>query len=193
MIEIMGGRGLRGGLDGSEALKWDLPTASERTTNEKIAFLKNHPAHDRREQKLGFVAAGHRPDEAIGACQAGRDPVANPVPHSRSAPQLTKLRMREGRARDIEEAKLAALMLRDCGQVKRAFTPGCSTATPRCARTPIGCSSTWRGLSSDQVETAMSMVIANAMADRALHVRPALDHRPRRMLVSARITVLDLK
>jgi type IV secretory pathway VirB4 component len=171
LIELMGGRVIEVDLDGSEALNpWDLPADQRVPSKEKIAFLKNLTRHMIGESKnsdsslLDTVLT-----EAIGRVYK-RVGIrhSNPVPtFSDLRDELTNYRDEEKVERTIDEAKLAALKLREWTGEKGIY------ARLFDCHTTMRTDANWlffnvEGLSSDpKLETAMSMVIANAMAGRA--------------------------
>lgn len=171
LIELMGGRVVDVDLDGSEALNpWDLPLGARTPSREKIAFLKNLTRHMIGESKnsdsslLDSVLT-----EAIGRVykRVGIR-YANPIPtFADLRDELTNYRDEEKIERTIDEAKLAALKLREWTGEKGIY------ARLFDHHTTMRTDANWlffnvEGLSSDpKLETAMSMVIANAMSERA--------------------------
>ena len=171
LIELMGGRVIEVDLDGSEALNpWDLPADQRVPSKEKTAFLKNLTRHMIGESKnsdsslLDTVLT-----EAIGRVYK-RVGIrhSNPVPtFTDLRDELTNYRDEEKVERTIDEAKLAALKLREWTGEKGIY------ARLFDRHTTMRTDANWlffnvEGLSSDpKLETAMSMVIANAMAGRA--------------------------
>ena len=171
LIELMGGRVIEVDLDGAEALNpWDLPADQRVPSKEKIAFLKNLTRHMIGESKnsdsslLDTVLT-----EAIGRVYK-RVGIrhSNPVPtFTDLRDELTNYRDEEKVERTIDEAKLAALKLREWTGEKGIY------ARLFDRHTTMRTDANWlffnvEGLSSDpKLETAMSMVIANAMAGRA--------------------------
>jgi len=101
---------------------------------------------------------------------------------------LAQWRDEERMQRTIDEARLAAIKLRgwtgERGIYAKLFD----------AHTTMRLDSSWlffnvEGLSSDpKLETAMSMLIANAVASAPAGNKPAEHYRPRRMLVPARLS-----
>jgi hypothetical protein len=171
LIELMGGRVVDVDLDGAEALNpWDLPAGQIIPQKEKIAFLKNLTRHMIGESRgtdnslLDTVLT-----EAIGRVYkrvAIRH--ANPVPtFSDLRDELTNYRDEEKVERTIDEAKLAALKLREWTGERGIY------AKLFDRHTTMRTDANWlffnvEGLSADpKLEIAMSMVIANAMADRS--------------------------
>jgi type IV secretory pathway VirB4 component len=170
LVELMGGRVIEINLDGNETLNpWDLSAGETNPSREKIAFLKNLTRH-----MIG---------DAPGADSALVDNIlsdaiartykrvgmryANPIPtFADLRDELAQWQDEERIERAVDEAKLAAIKLRvwtEKGIYSRLFD----------RHTNIRTDNSWlffnvEGLSSDKhLETAMSMMIANAMAQRA--------------------------
>jgi type IV secretory pathway VirB4 component len=170
LVELMGGRVIDINLDGNETLNpWDLPQGEKAPSKEKIAFLKNLTRH-----MIGDAPGSDTTlvdnviSEAIGRTykRVGLR-YANPVPtFSDLRDELAQWQDEEKIQRAVDEAKLASIKLRtwtEKGIYSRMFD----------RRTNIRTENSWlffnvEGLGSDaRLETAMSMLIANAMADRA--------------------------
>jgi type IV secretory pathway VirB4 component len=170
IIELMGGRVIDVNLDGNETLNpWDLPAGEKTPSKEKIAFLKNLTRH-----MIGDAPGSDSTlvdnviSEGIGRTYkrvALR--YSNPVPtFSDLRDELAMWQDEEKMQRAVDEAKLAAIKLRtwtEKGIYSKLFD----------RHTNIRTDNNWlffnvEGLSSDaHLETAMSMLIANAMAERA--------------------------
>jgi type IV secretory pathway VirB4 component len=170
LVELMGGRVIDVNLDGNETLNpWDLPEGERTPSKEKIAFLKNLTRH-----MIGDAPGSDTTlvdnviSEAIGRTykRVGLR-YANPVPtFSDLRDELAQWQDEEKMQRAVDEAKLAAIKLRtwtEKGIYSRLFD----------RHTNIRTDNDWlffnvEGLGSDpHLETAMSMMIANAMAERA--------------------------
>ena len=170
LVELMGGRVIEVNLDGNETLNpWDLPQGEKAPSKEKIAFLKNltrhmigdAPGSDTKLVDNVISDAIGRTYKRVGLRYA------NPVPtFSDLRDELAQWQDEEKMQRVIDEAKLAAIKLRtwtEKGIYSRLFD----------RRSNIRTDNSWlffdvEGLSSDaHLETAMSMLIANAMAERA--------------------------
>ncbi len=170
LVELMGGRVIEVNLDGQETLNpWDLPEGDKTPSKEKVAFLKNltrhmigdAPGSDSTLVDNVISEAIARTYKRVGLR------FANPVPtFSDLRDELAQWQDEEKMQRAIDEAKLAAVKLRtwtDKGIYSRLFD----------RHTNIRTDNKWlffnvEGLSSDaHLETAMSMLIANAMAERA--------------------------
>ena len=170
LVELMGGRVIEVNLDGNETLNpWDLPEGEKTPSKEKIAFLKNLTRH-----MIGDAPGSDTTlvdnviSEAIGRTykRVGLR-YANPVPtFSDLRDELAQWQDEEKMQRAVDEAKLAAIKLRtwtEKGIYSRLFD----------RHTNIRTDNNWlffnvEGLGSDpHLETAMSMLIANAMAERA--------------------------
>jgi type IV secretion system protein TrbE len=171
LVELMGGRVINVDLDGRETLNpWDLPAGETAPSNEKTAFLKNLTRH-----MIG---------ESPGADSALLDNVltdaipkvykrcairySNPIPTFNDLrEELANWRDAEKMQRTMDEARLAAIKLRswtgESGIYANLFD----------RPTTMRLDSDWlffnvEGLASDpRLETAMSMLVAAAMASRA--------------------------
>lgn len=171
LVELMGGRVITVDLEGTETLNpWDLPLGETEPTREKIAFLKSLARH----------MIGEKPGEdtslldsvltdAIGRTYKRRAAqLSNPIPtFSDLRDELNQWRDEERNQRAMDEARLAALKLREWtgekGIYSRLFD----------APTTMRLDNSWlffnvEKLGSDpKLETAMSMIIANAVSERA--------------------------
>jgi hypothetical protein len=171
LVELMGGRVIEVDLDGSEALNpWDLPPGDTTPSREKIAFLTNLTKHMIGESKgsdsslLDSVLT--KSISAVYKRISGKYP--NPIPtFTDLRDELLTYRNEEKIERVNDEAKLAGLKLGawtgNEGIYARLFD----------RHTTMRTDASWlffnvEGLSSDpRLETAMSMVIANAMSSRS--------------------------
>ncbi len=171
LVELMGGREIDVDLDGHEALNpWDLPAGETTPGKEKIAFLKNLTRHMIGESRSSDSALlDNVLSEAIGRVYK-RVSIrhANPIPtFTDLRDELSNYRDEEKMERTIDEAKLAALKLREWTGEKGIYTKLFDR------HTTMRTDANWlffnvEGLSADpKLETAMSMVIANAMSARA--------------------------
>jgi len=171
LVELMGGRVIEVDLEGSETLNpWDLPAGEIQPTKDKIAFLKNLTRH-----MIGDLG---QPDtslldnilsEAIGKVYKR---VA--VRADNKTPTYIDLRNELSTWTDEERidhirqlAQLAAVALRQWTGEKGVYSKLFDRYTT------IRTDANWlffniEGLSSDpRLETAMSMLIAQAMSERA--------------------------
>jgi type IV secretory pathway VirB4 component len=170
LVQLMGGRVINVQLDGGETLNpWDLPDGETVPSNEKTAFLMNLTRH--------MLGESHGSDtslldnvltEAITRvykrCSIR---YSNPIPTFNDLrEELANWRDAEKMQRTIDEAHLAAIKLRQ-------WTEGGIYAKLFDRPTNLRLDSDWlffnvEGLSADpKLETAMSMLIAGAMASRA--------------------------
>jgi type IV secretory pathway VirB4 component len=176
LTELMGGRVVEVDLEGTETLNpWDLPQGQVTPTKDKIAFLKNLTRH--------MIGDGPGTDSSLLetilsdaiACVYRRvaSRPSNPIPtfsdlRDELANWRSGDRLQDGVSeRSIAEAQLAGLKLKDWtgdkGTYSRLFD----------RHTTVRTDSNWlffniEGLSNDpRLETAMSTLIANAMAERA--------------------------
>ena len=170
LVELMGGRVINVDLDGRETLNpWDLPEGETVPSNEKTAFLKNLTRH--------MLGESHGSDTSL-LDNVLTDAIArvykrcsirysNPIPTFNDLrEELANWRDAEKMQRTIDEAHLAAIKL-------RSWTEGGIYAKLFDQPTSMQLDSDWlffnvEGLSSDpRLETAMSMLIADAMSTRA--------------------------
>jgi hypothetical protein len=163
-------------LEGNETLNpWDLPVGQTTPSKDKLAFLKNLTRHmigENRETDSGLldsvlgdaIARVYRRAEvrAVNTTPTFVD-LCDELANWRSGERLHG----SVSERIIDEAQLAALKLRDWTGEKGTY----SKLFDR--HTSIRTDSSWlffniEGLSNDpRLETAMSMLIANAMAERS--------------------------
>src|SRR2546428_627548 len=176
LTELMGGRVIEVDLEGTETLNpWDLPHGQRVPSKDKIAFLKNLTRHmigENRDTDSSLL------DSVLGDAIArvyrrAEMRSTNPIPtFSDLCDELANWRSGERlqgtvAERSISEAQFAALKLRDWTGEKGTY----SKLFDR--HTSIRTDSSWlffniEGLSNDhRLETAMSMLIANAMAERS--------------------------
>jgi len=171
LVQLMGGRVIDVRLDGSETLNpWDLPGGETTPSKEKIAFLKNLTRHmigDSPGSDNSLV--DNLLSDAIGRTyKRCAIRYSNPIPTFNDLrEELAQWRDEERMQRTIDEARLAAIKLRGWTGEKGIY------AKLFDAHTTMRLDSNWlffnvEGLSSDsKLETAMSMLIANAVASRS--------------------------
>jgi len=176
LTELMGGRVIDVDLDGAETLNpWDLPPRHVTPSKDKIAFLKNLTRHmigDGPSTDSGLLdtvlsdaisrvyrRVESRPTNPVPTFSDLRDELANWRSGERLQGGISE--------RSIGEAQLAGLKLKDWTGEKGTY----SRLFDR--HTTVRTDSNWlffniEGLSNDpRLEIAMSMLIANAMAERA--------------------------
>jgi type IV secretory pathway VirB4 component len=171
LVELMGGRCIDVDLEGSVTLNpWDLPPGSTIPGKDKIAFLKNLTRHMIGDSPNSDTALlDNLLSKAINRtykrCAIRH---SNPIPTFNDLrEELQQWRDEERMERTVEEAKLAALKLREWtgerGVYSRLFDQ----------HTTLRTGADWlffnvERLSDDpRLETAMSMMIAHAMQERA--------------------------
>lgn len=171
LVELMGGRVIDVRLDGAETLNpWDLPAGETTPSKEKIAFLKNLTRHmigDSPGSDNSLV--DNLLSDAIGRTyKRCAIRYSNPIPTFNDLrEELAQWRDEERMQRTMDEARLAAIKLRGWTGEKGIY------AKLFDAHTTMRLDSNWlffnvEGLSSDpKLETAMSMLIANALASRS--------------------------
>ena len=171
LVELMGGRVINVDLDGRETLNpWDLPAGETVPSNEKTAFLKNLTRHMIGESPGADTALLDNvlTDAIPRVYKRCAIRYSNPVPSFNDLrEELANWRDAEKMQRTMDEAHLAAIKLRswtgERGMYANLFD----------RPTTMRLDSDWlffnvEGLSSDpRLETAMSMLIASAMAARA--------------------------
>jgi hypothetical protein len=171
LVELMGGRSIDVSLEGAETINpWDLPPGQTAPSKEKIAFLKNLTLH--------MIGDGPGSDRTLldnllsdGIARTYKRCAirySNPIPTFNDLrEELANWRDEERLERTIDEAKLAAIKLRLWTGEKGIYSKLFDSPTT------VRLDSNWmffniEGLSSDPtLETAMSMLIANAMDERA--------------------------
>ena len=170
LVDLMGGRVIRVDLDGRETLNaWDLPDGETAPSNEKTAFLKNLTRHmlgDSRDTDSSLLD-NVLTDAIARVYKRCSIRFSNPIPTFNDLrEELANWRDAEKMQRTIDEAHLAAVKL-------RSWTEGGIYAKLFDQPTTMRLDNDWlffnvEGLSSDpRLETAMSMLIANAMSTRA--------------------------
>ncbi|TAM83508.1 MAG: hypothetical protein EPN47_05200 [Acidobacteria bacterium] len=170
LVELMGGRTIAVDLEGRETLNpWDLPPGETQPTKDKVVFLKNLTLHmigqDRRSDDT--LLDNLLSDAIARTYKRCASRFSNPIPTFNDLKEeLANWRDEERIERTMDEAKLASVKLRswtDKGVYANLFD----------RRTTMRLDASWlyfdvEGLSSDpQLETAMSMVIAHAVSERA--------------------------
>ncbi len=171
LVELMGGRVIEVNLEGAETLNpWDLPAGETAPAKEKIAFLKNLTLHMTGDSLASdHTLLDNLLSEAIARTyKRCRIRYSNPIPTFNDLrEELANWRGEERLERTMDEAKLAAAKLRLWTGEKGIYSKLFDSPTT------MRLDASWlffniEGLSSDPaLETAMSMVIANAVAGRA--------------------------
>jgi type IV secretory pathway VirB4 component len=171
LVELMGGRVINVDLDGRETLNpWDLPTGETAPSNEKTAFLKNLTRHMIGESPGADTALLDNvlTDAIPKVYKRCAIRYSNPIPTFNDLrEELANWRDAEKMQRTMDEARLAAIKLRswtgESGIYANLFD----------RPTTMRLDSDWlffnvEGLASDpRLETAMSLLVAAAMASRA--------------------------
>lgn len=171
LVRLCGGRVITVDLEGSETLNpWDLPVGDTEPKREKIAFLKSLARHMIGESPgtdtslLDSVLT-----DAIARTYKRRAAqLSSPIPtFADLRDELAQWRDEERNERAMDEARLAALKLRQWTGEKGIYSKLFD------APTTMRLDSNWlffnvEKLASDpRLETAMSMVIANAVSERS--------------------------
>ena len=171
LVEVMGGRCIDVDLEGAETLNpWDLQPGAIVPSKEKLAFLKNLTRHMIGMHDTNSDSAildNLLTDAIVSTYQRCRTREDRPIPTFNDLRQeLETWRDESGVERIRDEAQLAAVKLREWTGEKvyaRLFD----------RQTTIRTDDSWLffnvdGLKSDpKLESAMSMIIANAMAERS--------------------------
>jgi hypothetical protein len=171
LVELMGGRCIAVDLEGAETLNaWDLPPGTTTPSNDKLAFLKNLTRHMigmNRAAADTAVLDNLLTDAIVATYQRCRTREDRPIPTFHDLRQELETWRDEAEVERIRnEAQLAAVKLREWTGEKvyaRLFD----------RPTTIRTDENWlffnvEGLTSDpKLESSMSMIIANAMAERA--------------------------
>src|SRR6266849_6419532 len=170
LIELMGGRLIEVNLDGNATINpFDFPPAEKAPSKEKIAFLKNLTQHmiGASPSSDATLVESVLSDAIAATYKRCSMRYANPIPtFSDLRDELSQWRDEEKMQRTIDEARLASIKL-------RTWTEGGIYSRLFDRHTNIRTDNNWlffivEGLSSDpKLETAMSILIANAMAERA--------------------------
>jgi hypothetical protein len=171
LVELMGGRAIEIDLEGSVTINpWDLAPGTTTPGKDKIAFLKNLTRHMIGDSPHSDTALlDNLLSEAIGRtykrCAVRH---SNPIPTFNDLrEELQQWRDEERMERTIEEAKLAALKLREWTGERGVYSKLFDQ------HTTLRTDADWlffniEKLSDDKrLETAMSMMIAHAMQERA--------------------------
>ena len=171
LVELMGGRCIDVDLEGSVTLNpWDLPPGSGTPGKDKIAFLKNLTRHMIGDSPNSDTALlDNLLSEAISRtykrCAIRH---SNPIPTFNDLrEELQQWRDEERIERTVEEAKLAALKLREWTGERGVYSKLFDQ------HTTLKTDADWlffnveRSSDDPRLETAMSMMIAHAMQERA--------------------------
>jgi hypothetical protein len=170
LVDLMGGRVIEVNLDGNETINpFDLSPGEKAPSKEKIAFLKNLTQHmiGASPNSDMTLVESVLSDAIVSTYKRCSMRYANPIPtFSDLRDELAQWRDEEKMQRTIDEARLASVKL-------RTWTEGGIYSRLFDRHTNIRTDNNWlffnvEGLSSDpKLETAMSMLIAHAMAERA--------------------------
>lgn len=170
LVDLMGGRVIEVSLDGNETINpFDLSPGEKAPSKEKIAFLKNLTQHmiGASPNSDMTLVENVLSDAIVSTYKRCSMRYANPIPtFSDLRDELAQWRDEEKMQRTIDEARLASVKL-------RTWTEGGIYSRLFDRHTNIRTDNNWlffnvEGLSSDpKLETAMSMLIAHAMAERA--------------------------
>jgi hypothetical protein len=170
LVELMGGRSIDVDLEGAETLNaWDLPPGTTVPSKEKIAFLKNLTRHmiGMHDSSADTAILDNLLTDAIVStyqrCRARED---RPTPTFNDLrEELETWRDESDVERIRDEAQLAAVKLREWTGEKvyaRLFD------RPTTIRTDNWLFFNVEGLANDpKLEGAISLIIANAMVERA--------------------------
>ena len=171
LVELMGGRMITMSLDTDQTINpWDLPQGEKEPSKDQVAFLKNLTRHMLGEGRSDDTELlDNLITEAILRTykRAAIRP-SNPIPtFSDLRDELAQWRDEEKNQRVMDEAHLAAIKLRSWASEKGVYAKLFDRPTT------ISLDNPWlffnvEQLSDDpRLETAMSMLIAHATAQRA--------------------------
>jgi type IV secretion system protein TrbE len=171
LVELMGGRMITMSLDTDQTINpWDLPQGEREPSKDQVAFLKNLTRHMLGEGRADDTELlDNLITEAILRTykRTGIRP-SNPIPtFSDLRDELAQWRDEEKNQRVMDEAHLAAIKLRGWASEKGVYAKLFDRPTTITLENP------WlffnvEQLSDDpRLETAMSMLIAHATAQRA--------------------------
>jgi len=171
LVDLMGGRSIAVDLEGRETLNpWDLPPGETEPTKDKIAFLKNLVLHmiGQDQRSNDTLLPNLLGDALVRTYKRCASRFSNPTPTFNDLKEeLANWRDEERMQRTMDEARLASIKLRSWTGEKGVY------ANLFDRQTTMRLDSNWlffnvEGLSADpMLETAMSMVIANAVSQRA--------------------------
>ena len=170
LVELMSGRIIEVNLDGNETINpFDLAPGEKSPSKEKIAFLKNLTQHmiGASPSSDATLVENVLSDAIAATYKRCAMRFTNQIPtFSDLRDELAQWRDEEKMQRTIDEARLASIKL-------RTWTEGGIYSRLFDRHTNIRTDDNWlffnlEGLCSDpKLETAMSMLIAHAMAERA--------------------------
>jgi hypothetical protein len=171
LVEIMGGRMITMSLDANQTINpWDLPKGEKQPARDQIAFLKNltrhmlgeHPGED------ADLLDNLLTEAILRTYKRAAIRPSNPIPtFGDLRDELSQWRDEEKNQRVMEEAHLAAIKLRSWSGEKGIYSRLFDHATT------ISLDNPWLFFNVEQLaddprlETAMSLLIAHAMAQRA--------------------------
>ncbi len=171
LVNLMGGRCIDVDLEGRVALNpWDLPPGTTAPGKDKIAFLKNLTRHMIGESTNSDTALlDNLLSEAISRtykrCAIRH---SNPIPTFNDLrEELQQWRDEERIERTVDEAKLASLKLREWTGERGVYSKLFDQHTTLKTDADWLFFNTERLSDDPKLETAMSMMIAHAMQERA--------------------------
>lgn len=171
LVELMGGRMIAMSLDSEQTINpWDLPEGERQPANDQVAFLKNLTRH-----MLGENAAEDTElldnlltEAILRTYKRVAIRASNPIPtFSDLRDELSQWRDEEKNERVMDEAHLAAIKLRSWTGEKGIYSKLFDRPTT------IALDNPWLFFNVEQLaddrrlETAMSLLIAHATAQRA--------------------------
>jgi hypothetical protein len=171
LVELMGGQMIAMSLDAEQTINpWDLPASERQPSKDQVAFLKNLTRHMLGENSAEDTELlDNLITEAILRTykRAGIRP-SNPIPtFSDLRDELSQWRDEEKNQRVMDEAHLAAIKLRSWTGEKGVYSKLFDRTTT------ISLDNPWLFFNVEQLaddarlETAMSLLIAHATAQRA--------------------------
>jgi type IV secretory pathway VirB4 component len=171
LVELMGGRMIAMSLDAEQTINpWDLPVGERQPSKDQVAFLKNLTRHMLGENRaedtelLDNLIA----EAILRTYKRAAIRPSNPIPtFSDLRDELSQWRDEEKNQRVMDEAHLAAIKLRSWTGEKGIYSKLFDRPTT------ISLDNPWLFFNVEQLaddarlETAMSMLIAHATAQRA--------------------------
>jgi type IV secretory pathway VirB4 component len=171
LVELMGGRMITMSLDTEQTINpWDLPESEKEPSKDQVAFLKNLTRHMLGE---GGAEDTELLDNLITEAilrtykRAAIRP-SNPIPtFSDLRDELAQWRDEEKNQRVMDEAHLAAIKLRSWASEKGVYAKLFDRPTTISLDNPCLFFNVEQLSDDPRLETAMSMLIAHATAQRA--------------------------
>jgi type IV secretory pathway VirB4 component len=171
LVELMGGRMITMSLDTDQTINpWDLPEGEREPGKDQIAFLKNLTRHmlgEGRADDTGLLD-NLITDAILRTYKRAAIRSSNPVPtFSDLRDELSQWRDEERNERVMDEAHLAAIKLRSWASEKGVYAKLFDRPTTISLDNPWLFFNVEQLADDSRLETAMSLLIAHATAQRA--------------------------